>query len=62
MAKVKFTKSPTGKFKLAYNIGEEAEVSADLAKQLIEGNFAIPLTGKKKETATKKNTKVEKRG
>jgi hypothetical protein len=61
MAKVKFIKSPTGKFRLAYNIGEVGEVSSKLAKELIEENYAIPFTAPKKETATNKTTKVEKR-
>lgn len=60
--KIKFTKSPTGAFNLAHNIGEVADIKdVDLAKKLIDTGFAIPVTDSdKKETATSK-AKKEKR-
>lgn len=63
MPKVKFISSPTGKpFFLAYNVGDEAEVKAETAKNLISAKLAIPVTTSKKQTATRKNAKAEKRG
>jgi len=38
--KVKFLKSPTGSFGLAYNVGDEAEVMEAMAKDMIEANCA----------------------
>ena len=43
VVKVKFTKSPTGLFKLAYNQGDEAELNANLAFQCIEAGVAKKL-------------------
>ncbi len=36
-----FTKSPTGLYNLGYNAGDEASLSADLEKKLIEAGLAI---------------------
>lgn len=38
--KIKFLKSPTGKFKLAYNAGDVAEVDNKLAAQCVEAGYA----------------------
>ncbi|WP_418639651.1 hypothetical protein [Winogradskyella sp.] len=40
LVKVKFLLSPTGMFKLAYNIGEEVELPEPLATELIESKYA----------------------
>lgn len=39
--KIKFTKSPTGAFKLAYSINDVAELNDELADVLIESKFAV---------------------
>lgn len=45
MTKVKFVKSPTAApFFMAYNAGETAEVSDEVATKLIEGKLAIIVT------------------
>ena len=38
--KVKFILSPTGKFNLAYNATDEAELLVELADALIEAKYA----------------------
>jgi hypothetical protein len=40
---IKFTKSPTGTFNLAYNEGDEAEFSMAQAAELIEAGYAIAV-------------------
>lgn len=42
-AKIKFIASPTGKFNLAYNIGETASFPVKQAAELIELGFAIEV-------------------
>lgn len=62
MAKVIFIKSPSCEpFNLAHHIGDEVELSNEVAVKLIEAKFAIPATGKKVETATVKSTAKETR-
>lgn len=39
--KVQFTKSPTGRFHLAYSEGEVAELNDALANELIESEYAV---------------------
>lgn len=60
--KIHFIKSPTG-FKLAYNVGDEANIKDELAKELIELKFARPVekTRKKRETATASTANKESR-
>jgi hypothetical protein len=41
--KIKFTKSPTGTFNLAYSEGDEAEFSMAQAAELIEAGYAIAV-------------------
>lgn len=38
--KIQFIKSPTGAFKLAYNVGEKANFDVKQAAELIEAGFA----------------------
>lgn len=53
--KITFIKSPTGAFKLSYSIGDSVEMEEDLARELMEANFAIPTKTKTtKQTATAK--------
>jgi hypothetical protein len=44
--KIKFTQSPTGKFNLAYNEGDEVEFSMAFAAELIELGFAEAVGSK----------------
>lgn len=39
-SKVKFLKSPAGKFLLPYNVGQTVEIDSEQAKELIENGFA----------------------
>lgn len=39
--KIKFTKSPTGRFNLAYNIGEVAEFEVKQAAEIIDAEFGV---------------------
>jgi hypothetical protein len=38
--KIKFLLSPTGKFSLAYNVGEEAQINELQANELVEAGYA----------------------
>jgi len=38
--KIQFTKSPTGTFKLGYNVGDKVSLSSALATELIEAGYA----------------------
>ena len=38
--KVKFLKSPTGAYKLGYNIGDKASLPSDQAAELVENKIA----------------------
>lgn len=61
MIKVKFIKSPTGRFKLAYSAGQEGRVTPEMAKQLEEAGFIAPLSKRPapaKESATDKMAAV----
>lgn len=40
--KIKFTKSPTGAFGLAYSVNDVAEFNTELATILIETGYAEP--------------------
>jgi len=40
MVRVRFTKSPTGRFGLAYSAGQEGLVTAELAKELVSEGYA----------------------
>ena len=60
MVKVKFTQSPTGLFNLAYAAGDEGLVSKEMAVELIDRGYAIPLSEEKIEKAIAK-PKSEKR-
>ncbi len=60
--KITFIKSPTGAFKLAYNVGDTVEMEESKARELMELNFAIPAKTnptQPKQTATAKPKKKE---
>lgn len=40
---MKFTKSPTGRFGLAYSAGQEGFVGEDLAKELEQAGYIEPI-------------------
>ena len=44
--KVLFTKSPTGKFNLAYSENEVGELESKLADELIESKYAVEVKDK----------------
>lgn len=47
--KVKFIKSPTGKYRLGYSIGDELDVKDDaLAKEMVSSGWAVEVKAKKK--------------
>jgi hypothetical protein len=48
---VRFTQSPTRKFSLAYNVGEEAEFPIAQAAELIEAGFAEAVGSETEENA-----------
>lgn len=45
--KVKFLKSPTGAYKLAYSAGDEATVEKAQADQLVKEGLAVKVKAKK---------------
>lgn len=42
-AKCKFTKSPTGAYKLGYSIGEIASLPKNQVEELIEAGYAVEV-------------------
>lgn len=41
--KIKFLKSPTGRFKLGYSIGDVAKFEANKAQELIDASYAVEV-------------------
>ena len=58
LIRVKFIKSPTGKFRMAYNAGHSGLVRKELADKLIKEGYAVLVETTKVETKT--NTEAEK--
>lgn len=58
--KIKFTVSPTGKFGLAYNVGETGSFETKQAEELIEAGYAVPAGKSDSEKAAEKATAAEK--
>ena len=58
LVRVKFIKSPTGKFRMAYNAGHSGLVRKELADKLIKEGYAVLVESTKVETKT--NTEAEK--
>lgn len=58
LVKVKFIKSPTGKFRMAYNAGHSGLVHKELADKLIKEGYAV-LVEQTKKVETKTNTEAE---
>ena len=58
LIKVKFLKSPTGKYKMAYNAGHVGLAHKDLAAELVREGYAGYVESAKIETKT--NTEAEK--
>jgi hypothetical protein len=40
LIKIQFILSPSGKFDLAYNVGEIAEINANQANEIVEAGYA----------------------
>lgn len=57
LIKVKFLKSPTGKYKMAYNAGHVGLAPKDLAAELVKEGYAEYVEPTKVETKT--NTAAE---
>ena len=55
--RVKFIKSPTGKYKMAYNAGHVGLAPKDIAAELVREGYAEYVENKKVETKT--NTEAE---
>lgn len=51
--KVKFTKSPTGRFGMAYNIGHTGFVKPEIAEKLVKEGYAVILETNKKQIEEK---------
>lgn len=56
MKTIKFIKSPVGKFGLSYTIGQEVEISAEQADELINAEYA-ELVEQEVEVKPSKKTK-----
>ena len=58
LIKVRFLKSPTGKYKMAYNAGHVGLAPKDLAAELVKEGYAEYVEGTKVETKTNTNAEV----
>lgn len=56
---VKFVLSPTGRFGLGYNIGDEVPFSEEKAAELVESGYAEYVKGGKKTTAAEETADSE---
>lgn len=52
LIRVKFIKSPTGRFRMAYNAGHSGLVRKELADKLINEGYAVLVESTKVETKT----------
>lgn len=52
LIKIKFIKSPTGKYRMAYNAGHSGLVPKDLGEKLIKDGFAVLVENAKVEAKT----------
>ena len=52
LIKIKFIKSPTGKYRMAYNAGHSGLVPKDLGEKLIKDGFAVLVESQKVESKT----------
>tara|TARA_S200002703_G_C3788476_1_gene243272 strand:+ start:1362 stop:1589 length:228 start_codon:yes stop_codon:yes gene_type:complete len=59
LIKVKFLKSPTGKYKMAYNAGHIGLAPKEIASELVKEGYAV-LVEQTKKVETKTNTEAEK--
>jgi hypothetical protein len=57
LIKIKFIKSPTGKYKMAYNAGHVGLAPKDIAAELVREGYAEYVDNTKVETKT--NTEAE---
>ena len=57
--KVKFTKSPTGRFGMAYNAGHTGFVKPEIAKKLVEEGYAVILENPTKKVEEKTSYQAE---
>ena len=51
--KIKFIKSPTGRYKLGYSVGSVGEVDNVIAKKCIEDGYAVEVKAPIKKFAKK---------
>ena len=58
LVRVKFIKSPTGKFRMAYNAGHSGLVHKELADKLIKEGYAV-LVDAPTKVETKTSTEAE---
>ena len=59
LVRVKFIKSPTGKFRMAYNAGHSGLVKSELADKLIKEGYAVLVDAPTKKVETKTSTEAE---
>ena len=59
LVKVKFIKSPTGKFRMAYNAGHSGLVHKELADKLIKEGYAVLVDAPTKKVETKTSSEAE---
>jgi hypothetical protein len=59
--KVRIVKNPSGRFNLAYDIGEEINLPDSKAMDMIEDGYAILVVKEKQQNATDKRIAVESR-
>ena len=59
LVRVKFIKSPTGKFRMAYNAGHSGLVKSELADKLIKEGYAVLVDAPTKKIQTKTSTEAK---
>ena len=51
--KVEFIKSPTGKFRLAYHLGDVADLEKELAQSIIDAGYGVPVAAENSDDLSK---------
>ena len=59
LIRVKFIKSPTGRFRMAYNAGHSGLVHKEIADKLIKEGYAVLVDAPTKKVETKTSTEAE---
>jgi len=59
LIRIKFIKSPVGRFRMAYPVGHSGLVQKQLAEEMIKEGYAVLVNAPTKKVETKTSTEAE---